>query len=737
MNKTPSFNEYYQIVKDSEICIDEHIIKSGPVSKLDYYEHKESYVIYFMGKDYDWYYVIYYKNNHDNNIDSYKRINSRLCQEDYEYLHNYTIIENALRGTNGNYSVIITEQRGKKLNESINDFIESPIDLELILNDLKDLLQWLVNKPFYLGGVSPNNIFIYKDVHRPCTYNHLDIQNYYNLQFLDNNEDSKDNLKSKKNKDYYDILKIIFWLKALSINPEIIEIPYDELLDSPTTSSHKAVQDLFNEPIIQKLSSILLLIKNNENVDSLLKFYFSPQKYEHSLPALIPFKLKSHKYSLYDTESSKEIRLYQFNDMHYIDPSLKESSSIIACLVGKLEDKNRFFAYHHLHNYNKNPGQLYTIISKAEDVRKGMFTFYKKLTVILPKCIIAESMSGNCGVIDDFDNKLIDFRFKEIFSIPFKDTKGLLCKDLNENLSIYDTVGNLIISLGKVNYQLCNEFLIYGQEKTILDLSSMKSCRVESNEEYEISYNSGSILSVKFKEGYRYFDTKQNDFINEHFYKSEEKIRDGFALCHRYGQKNVIVYENGIEVPIEFNKELSRYGNQIFMFVESTNNSNGRARCSFTIFKLSKMISSFDVFLDINEEEGSYLSYTIEDECKILIHYKGNKWDRYIENMASFDYIIGTYDLYGKAIEKSQKEEPLKKVYTLSEQEILDEIHKHNIKKRFLDNLHIKDIRELESCYVCNINGLAEVHGEVFGENFGTWTYFIGYADEKKCYWEY
>jgi hypothetical protein len=234
------------------------------------------------------------------------------------------------------------------------------------------------------------------------------------------------------------------------------------------------------------------------------------------------------------------------------------------------------------------------------------------------------------------------------------------------------------------------------------------------------------------------FNVDKQSFINTHKYtavgfpwKSADLFRKGFEVCSTDRHLNIIVFKDGSQYVIPYEKTRMESGyncNHIFYSEEILETSKLNERgydIKFTIFNYhTKALNSFIYHWDFHGIRAN----SVEDDKYVIIASHSMKYE--------MTTVHATLDLMGNRIKSdSEPYHSKKKMNNKFEPPIyFDEetLFRHIIRSNYVNNKYLPDYNGCFDDMEYTIkNGYAIVGWRDDYDSGG----FIGYADVERCYW--
>lgn len=364
---------------------------------------------------------------------------------------------------------------GKTLDKYLRENLDDKYALEMLAYRFSQLAQWLIPQPYAHGDLKPDNILVRED-------GSLVLVDYDGMYVPAMKGQKARELGSPgfrhplrtiydfdEHVDDFSFVSILTSIKALSVKPSLMEEygAHDRLLFSDNDYRNLGFSDLLKEilsiaPVeLQKLISLMIIVC----CDCMIQ---PSHLYLINIAIPIPFMPviegvyndSPYKFSLYDVYN-KKCKSISFDYASFIDPSLKTSNSCIICK--NLAPIEEIFSSRPTWPWTGSMLYNAAIVACENDIDNPVW--YESIEKVRTnsKLFIAVTYQQKYGIIDDYNNVVIDFCYTHLEAI--EDNSGHFLATNIEGLSgIIDDNGNTIIKFQYVikeelkgGYYLCKK----------------------------------------------------------------------------------------------------------------------------------------------------------------------------------------------------------------------------------------------------------------------------------------
>ena len=669
--------------------------------------------------------------------EAYRQISEELKDVSSPYLVSIRYLEKELfvdtdQTIETEFPVLLMDWvEGKTLDKYLRENLDDKYALEMLAYRFSQLAQWLIPQPFAHGDLKPDNILVRED----GTLVLVDYDGMYvpamkgqkarELGSPDFRHPLRTETDFDEHIDDFSIALILLSLKAISFNSHYLEeygasdrllIGYSELNDLKDSRFLKDIIPSGNN-IVDRYAFLFSMVYYEKRLPSQLFNYISCSK-----PlSFIPYTIGKHLYSLYDTANKKILPL-QYKFIDFLDPTFKVSSS---CIIS-----NEYCGY-------KNAA----IISCMRDLNN--IQWYKQVQVLgkIKKRFIVKDSLDRYGIVDDSNNILLEFAYQEIKSIEVEEDVYLICKKgkyygvLNKELKII--IPCILLELKDYSWL---KLITYKNEQGssfAMDLTNLNECKLPNLYNRISDYKEGILTFEIAEEQYRFFNLEKGCYINSFIYQKiseEEKIiiNNSFVLCRR-NNTNILVSIDGEEYPIEFEGNLSQYGETVIgispieiKFIGKFGYEETRSNYEVYVYNKNILKNKF-----VYKDSYCYReNFELINENTIWVWHYG-KWAR------TGDCI----NLNGEHVSWPNSSNSRKENNVNNEESHLITL----VREKYLNSTYISnyDKLEIDQCCFFEIKDLGEVayvsyhwwNGSCDYEDYQEEDIRIGYADENMCYW--
>lgn len=620
---------------------------------------------------------------------------------------------------------------GKTLDKYLRENLDDKYSLEMLAYRFSQLAQWLIPQPFAHGDLKPDNILVRED----GTLVLVDYDGMYvpamkgqkarELGSPDFRHPLRTENDFDEHIDDFPIVLILLSLTAISFSPAYLDeygtverllIGSNEYNDLRECRFLKEIIPSGNR-IIDRYAFLFCIVVYEKRLSLQLYDYIHTPK---PLP-LIPYTIGKHCYSLYDT-ANQEILPLQYKYIELLDPTFKESSS---CIIS-------------IDYWGRGEA---AIISHPHDINN--IVWYKQVKNIgkLRTRFIVEDTLNRFGIIDDKNRILLNVDYQEITPIEVGKEVYLICKK-GDCYWLFNKELEMVIpcALYDLHEYSWLKIIVFKNKQNIinaLDLTALKECRLPTDYGRIADYREGIITLEIAEEQYRFFNLEKGCYINSFIYQKiseEEKIiiNNSFVLCRR-NNTNILVSIDGKEYPIEFEGNLSQYGETVIgispieiKFIGKFGYEETRTNYEVYVYNKNILKNKF-----VYKDSYCYRdNFELINENTIWVWHYG-KWAR------TGDCI----NLNGEHVSWPNSSNSRKENNVNNEESHLITL----VREKYLNSTYISnyDKLEIDQCCFFEIKDLGEVayvsyhwwNGSCDYEDYQEEDIRIGYADENMCYW--
>lgn len=743
----------------------------------------DSSVVYKMqdSRDGKYYGVKCFTQYNNEREKAYQAIANRLSAVESDFLVSTNFFDNelsviTLETTHVKFPVVLMDWvDGETLTRFFNSYCQdfeprySYYNVKELALNFMDLAHWMCQQDFVHGDIQPNNIFI-------TDKGQIVLLDYDNMVVPDMSD--KRSLKggnphyihpindlSKLNFSFDDfsLTVIAFSLCALAINEKVknldvedaLVLSHQDFLHWGNSELKNRLDSVLHDPICAALFSAISKLIENRSFELSEVFSLKSRVSSHP-PIYLPYKLGKNAFQIFNTEKGDFTSNNIYSDVRIINGD-KSNLLMIVSYGGEIDysslpSDNGVVRVTDLVIYMENQkrpkANLFSIITAESDFKH--LKWYAYLKPVSYDVFLAKDENDDYGLISS-SKILIPFEFSSITPVG---GKFYICKSKSEEIGLYEvTTNNEVKCIIPVKYGkkawYHNDGAVKPKNLIIFNDGKWKGFDLERGCFVNIPRNIKRISSFSeqiagvetwdSEDEVRLFNVDNNVYINNAHYLNvgeyEDDVRpfnNGFAMCETKEHKNIIVYSDGSEVVIPFEKCRMESG----------------INCKYIFF-------ADEVVEDKKYERGYDIEFYIFDLRTNDIHsfvYHWNSYDMrsisvkddlYVDIMSynmKYDTTsrVTTLDLYGNpfSIESPNKQSEVMEPKIYFTEDVLLE---HIVQSHFINKQSIPHIEKYYEGVYCEVkDGYVEVIGIISVDpEFGVSSELIGYADANRCYWSY